>query len=113
MPSQVRLTIVSACLWAVSGCATTDQLAPPVDERTVALGDDDGLDRETLVRGREVYLTRCTHCHSPEPIDLYPLEEWPSILDRMVAQSRLSAREQTDLRAYVTTTRRASAPGAR
>ena len=111
MLSPVRLRIASACLWAVSGCATTDQLAPPVDEHTIALGGDDGLDRETLVRGRKVYLTKCTHCHSPEPIDLYPLSEWPSILDRMEEQTHLSAREQADLRAYGTTTRRATAAG--
>ncbi len=113
MRSPVRHTIASACLWTVSGCATTDQLAPPVDERTVALGGDDGLDRETLVRGREVYLTKCTHCHSPEPIDLYPLAEWPSILDRMAVQTNLSVREQADLRAYVTTTRRATISASR
>ncbi len=113
MQAPIRLTIASACLWAVSGCATTDQLAPPVDERTIVLGGDDGLDRETLVRGREIYLTKCTHCHSPEPIDLYPLAEWPSILDRMAVQTNLSVREQADLRAYVTTTRRATISASR
>ena len=48
MRSPVRHTIASACLWTVSGCATTDQLAPPVDERTIALAGVNGLDRETL-----------------------------------------------------------------
>ncbi len=62
-----------------------------------------------LERGRTIYITTCTRCHSPEPIAGYTLAEWRQTLPRMSEKSKLSAQEAADLRDYVTITLRAMA----
>ncbi len=51
-----------------------------------------------LERGRAIYITTCTRCHSPEPVAGYTLAEWRQTLPRMSERSNLTAQETADLR---------------
>ncbi|MBT8207716.1 MAG: hypothetical protein KJO18_05525 [Acidimicrobiia bacterium] len=98
-----RTTLIGGVLLAslVVGCATIEQLAPPVDQ--VLLGaatvDDDSI--AMLQDGRDVYITRCARCHSPEPVTAYTREEWQTILPRMVEEAGLSAEERLSVGEYI------------
>ena len=89
-----------------AGCVRTSDLVPEVSldaASAFVLGD---IDHGSLERGRRVYLTRCTRCHSPEPVVAYSVSRWQKIISDMSLRSRLVPSEETDLRAYVTSVRR-------
>lgn len=85
----------------VVGCATIDQLAPPVDEimRSTAEFDDQTL--AMLADGRHLYITNCARCHSPEAVTSYTNEQWTKILPRMTEKAGLSVRERLAVTEYV------------
>ncbi len=85
----------------VVGCATIDQLAPPVDEimRSTAEFDDQTL--AMLADGRHLYITSCARCHSPEAVTAYTSRQWTTILPRMAEKAELSVRERLAVSEYV------------
>ncbi|UCD76863.1 MAG: hypothetical protein JSV91_08020 [Phycisphaerales bacterium] len=105
-PRIVKSAVLAALgagslLWAAS-CATTEDLAPPVNEEMVDLAAREGTDVDSLRRGRHIYVTRCAACHSPEPVGDYPVADWPGIVRRMADRTGLSESETEDVIAYVT-----------
>jgi len=83
------------------GCATIEQLAPPVDEALIGAAtiEDDSI---AMVRaGRHLYVTACARCHSPEAVTAYTRDRWRTILPRMAEQTGFSAEEQRAVSAYV------------
>lgn len=74
------------------GCATMDinVIAPPVAEAS-----------SQLARGRTIYVTKCTKCHSPEPVAKYSLTEWQTIMPEMVEETKLNAADAAAVTAYV------------
>ena len=83
-----------------AGCLTIEQMAPPVGPECSRIGRN-GVTLAVLERGREVYLSDCTRCHSVEPIDRYSLDRWRAILERMGPQSKLDESRTAALQAYV------------
>jgi mono/diheme cytochrome c family protein len=85
---------------ALTGCLTVEQMAPPVGPSfsTVAMSD---TTLAILERGREVYVSDCTRCHSAEPINRYSVDRWHTIIKRMGPQSKLDAPETAALREYI------------
>lgn len=105
MPRRQRLLhrmLATAALaaWPVA-CATTDELAPPVDDGLLQASADLGLSASSLREGRVLYVTKCTRCHGPEPVTAYSRAEWDTIVPRMAAESRLTALEEESLRNYI------------
>ena len=103
-------------------CTTLDQIAPPVDliiassrvsqptgnsedshgDRGHRLGGFTQRDPAVLAHGREIYLTQCSRCHSPEPIDRYTMTQWHNeILPDMVDETRLDDQQEADLTTYI------------
>ena len=80
------------------------------DTAMFSQGAELGLEAVQIERGRVIYLTRCTNCHSPEPIDSYALDEWCPILDEMADRAFLDGQELADVRAYVAVAHRTLAP---
>src|SRR5687768_9621980 len=80
---------------SLSGCMSLEEMAPPV----AALGGGGGQSPESLSRGRHTYLTACAKCHTVEPIGRYSLDKWEEILPEMSEESKLTAAEESDLRA--------------
>ena len=52
--------------------------------------------------GRVIYLSNCTACHEPEPIDEYSMEDWNTrILPKMTVNASLKPDQIADLKAYI------------
>ncbi len=86
----------AALLLAIIGCATIDQLAPPLPSagspaasEAVSLGSISDATLKQARRGRQIYITECRRCHSPEPVTGYSQVEWDEILPRMAKESKL------------------------
>jgi len=99
--------VPTAVLLAIVGCAGISELAPPVGERALREAATLDISAGRLERGRAIYITTCTRCHSPEPVAGYTLAEWRQTLPRMSERSKLTAQETADLRDYVMITLRA------
>ncbi len=94
LASGVSITLTFA------GCLTIEEMAPPVGPEFSSIGTN-GATRAVLERGREVYLSDCTRCHSVEPINRYSIDRWRTIIERMGPQSKLDKSRTAALEAYV------------
>jgi mono/diheme cytochrome c family protein len=109
---QTRTAAAVAALLTAIGCATIDELAPPVGVLTLSQGESMGVPAENLERGRLIYITQCARCHSPEPVTGYTEAQWRETLPRMSHEAVLTSQETADVRDYVLVTLRALAGGA-
>ena len=97
-----RLLVVGlGILLPFAGCQTLAEMAPPVGSEFRAVAVRRSVDLVTLELGREVYLTDCARCHSIEPISRYSAERWRKILPRMARETKLDARREAAVEAYV------------
>lgn len=87
-------------LWP-AGCATLEELAPPVNQAMLSDNGDGAAPKHQLELGREIYITDCARCHSPEPVRRYSVHQWRSILPRMAEESKLSNDDCAAIEAYV------------
>jgi mono/diheme cytochrome c family protein len=81
---------------SLASCVSLETAVPPVATLAVQ-----GRNTETLEAGRNVYLDRCTHCHSPQPVGEYAVSRWPTIIAEMAERSKLSTEQHRALLAYV------------
>jgi len=97
------LICASVTLLLVTACATIEELAPPVNEAMLAaLAPRDAASDERIERGREVYVTKCARCHSPERVTHYALARWEEILPRMAQKASLSTEDHAAVEQYIT-----------
>jgi len=101
---RTRAAAALAALVAVIGCATINELAPPVGEPTLREGETIGVPAANLERGRTIYITRCVQCHTPEPVTGYSEAQWRETLPRMSLDALLTPQETADVRDYVMAT---------
>ncbi len=94
LASGVSITLTFA------GCLTIEEMAPPVGPEFSRIPMN-GVTLALLERGREVYISDCTRCHSVEPIDRYTVDRWRTIIERMGPQSKLDKSRTAALEAYV------------
>ncbi len=88
-------------------CVSIETAAPPVP--TVASASQKNY--QQLCTGRELYLGKCTKCHSPEVIKKFSLEDWTGdIMPSMVKKSKINPAEESCLMAYITTVSKAPTP---
>ncbi len=90
------------------GCATIDDLAPPIDATVLQLAAAHEIDADRLSRGRALYITACARCHRPEAVVRYTREDWSRILLRMSARARFGPDEAEAVEAYVRLTLQAA-----
>jgi hypothetical protein len=104
---RMRLVLSGGVCVVVSlaGCLTIEQMAPPVGPAFVQVGATRGVPMSVLEKGREVYLSDCTRCHSVEPINRYSEDRWVAIIDRMGEVTKLDESRTDALRAYVSAAR--------
>lgn len=73
----------------ITGCASIDQIAPPIPGST------------QLTEGRRIYTAQCTACHVAEPVKKYTRAEWDVILPDMIAETKLNPAQAAAVTAYV------------
>ncbi len=76
-------------------------MAPPVSAEFERITIQTGVTMSALERGREIYMSDCTRCHSIEPIDRYSADRWRDIISRMSLEAKLDDRQTAALQAYV------------
>ncbi len=104
----VKTISAAALLFTIIGCATLEQLAPPLPSsisvdspNAVSLGSISDATLQQAKRGRQIYITECRRCHSPEPVTGYTQVQWDEILPRMAKESELPPEKITDIAAYI------------
>ncbi len=107
----VKTLSAAALLLAIIGCATLEQLAPPLPSAgslgspgspaAISLGSISDATLQQAKRGRQIYIIECRRCHSPEPVTGYTQLEWDEILPRMAEESKLPTKKITDIAAYI------------
>ncbi len=103
----ISAVVLVACV-VVVGCATIEDLAPPVDATVLQLAAAHEIDADRLSQGRALYITACARCHRPEAVVRYTREHWGRILPRMSARARFGPDEAEAVEAYVQMTLQAA-----
>ena len=75
----------------------------PEPDALMAGGDEARL--ENLRAGRDLYINKCSGCHSLIPVDKFDDAKWTAEVDEMVKSSkvRLTADDRSRILAYLTT----------
>ena len=94
MRIRAAFILAAASALLMSACQSLDQLAPPVAMLPAHSSDE-------LSLGRELYVTKCTKCHAPEPVLKYSAAEWEKIVPDMAKDTKLSTRETAAVRDYI------------
>ena len=104
----LRSLLPALALLSIIGCATLEQLAPPLPSpgppgspNAISLGSISDASLQQAKRGRRIYITECIKCHSPEPVTRYSQVEWNEILPRMAEESKLPPEQMADIAAYI------------
>ena len=86
------------CAGLLNSCVSLETAAPPV----ATLRSSNLHSSAQLESGRQIYVGKCTKCHSAEPIRNYPLAEWiDDIMPEMSEKSKLTGEENASVLAYV------------
>ena len=86
------------CAGSLNSCVSLETAAPPV----ATLRSSHLNSGTQLESGRQIYIGKCTKCHSAEPIRDYPLADWiGDILPEMSEKSKLTPAETASVLAYV------------
>jgi mono/diheme cytochrome c family protein len=97
-PESIRKPLLLAAAALASGCVSLEMAAPPVN--TLATGAS-GQRRMLLEQGRNIYITKCAKCHSPEPVRNYSAARWTTIIPDMARETKLSSPETQAVTSYV------------
>lgn len=62
-----------------------------------------GATRESLERGRDLYVARCSGCHPLHRPAEFPASRWPALLAKMAPRARLTPAERDLVLAYLST----------
>ena len=86
------------CAGFLHSCVSLETAAPPV----ATLRSSNLHSSAQLESGRQIYVGKCTKCHSAEPIRDYPLADWiGDIMPEMSEKSKLTPAETASVLAYV------------
>lgn len=98
--------LLLAAGFALAGCASVDNVAPPVTPALLAHAS--GASANILQEGREIFFGVCTTCHAPDPIGSLTLADWRSAVADMADRSRLSPSRKAALLSYITAAKAAA-----
>jgi len=79
-----------------AGCVNIENAAPSVGRIPNAAHNT-----AVLEHGREIYLGKCTSCHSAQTISKFSATEWPGIVNEMGHKAKLAPAEEQVLLTYV------------
>lgn len=92
-----------ALLSFLSGCASIEVLAPPVDDLFITEAGVSEPKITQLREGRKVYLEFCTGCHQARQVDEITADNWKRHIPKMFRKAELYPDEIVTLTAYLKT----------
>ena len=99
-----RAVLIAVAL--IAACAPPGSRAPLVDGPVADAAQRAGA-LDAARRGREIYTTTCTDCHSAPDPNSVSQARLDKLLPRMFRSAALDAAERADVRAYLTAARAA------
>lgn len=85
----------------LAGCEALKSGAPAINSQMTKAAMANGDSIETLAAGRSLLATRCTSCHSLEPIAKYTPVQWKANVLRMANRAGLREQETQKIIAYL------------
>lgn len=89
----------------LAGCEAMKSGAPALNPEMTKAAMANGDSIETLAAGRSLLATRCTSCHSLEPIAKYTPAQWKANVLRMEDRAGLREQETQKIIAYLVAAR--------
>lgn len=100
-----RLFVVPLFFIGLAGCEALKSGAPSLTPKMVRVAVANGDSIETLETGRRLLSTRCTACHSLEPLAKYTSAEWQTNVHHMANRAKLDGEQERQITAYLTSAR--------
>lgn len=95
--------IAAAAIALAAGCVSAIVPRPSEADARRARRSDPTADLAGLSRGRELYVRRCSGCHSLHPPTAIAAAQWPGVLEDMGPRARLHAGERRTVELYLVT----------
>jgi mono/diheme cytochrome c family protein len=104
--TRIRTCLFSSLLVAgLVGCEAMESGAPVINPQMTKAAAANGESIETIAAGRRLLATRCTNCHSLEPIAKYTSEQWKVNVLSMADRAGLREQETQRITAYLVAAR--------
>lgn len=87
------------------GCEVMNSGAPPINSEMMKAAAANGNSPEVIASGRSLLATRCTSCHSLEPVAAYTPTQWRANVVRMSNRAGLRDDEAQKIIAYLVAAR--------
>ncbi len=84
----------------IAGCASAIPL-PTENDVSVAQERWQGTSLNDLQTGRNVYIQKCSGCHSLKPPESYSEQKWATIFPKMSQKAKLKKAESEYLKRYL------------
>jgi mono/diheme cytochrome c family protein len=97
--------LFSLLLVSLAGCEAMQSGAPSINPQMTRAAASNGDSVETIATGRRLLATRCTSCHSLEPIGKFTPAQWEANVHRMANRAGLSEQEAQKITAYLVAAR--------
>jgi mono/diheme cytochrome c family protein len=85
----------------LAGCETGIRTAPPISNAMFSTAAKQHIASDTLAAGREIYIRRCSDCHSLQPMENYSPAKMRRIVDEMAGRAGLKEAEKQSLLDYL------------
>ncbi len=95
---KTRLAVLTLALAALAGCVTY------IPEPDALMAGNDDVRLETMRAGRQLYINKCSGCHSLIPVDKFDGARWTAEVDEMIRlkKVRLGDEERGRILTYLT-----------
>jgi len=95
----ISRALLLTTLGGLTSCVSLETAAPSV----ASFARPSQSSYSHLLAGREIYIGKCTKCHSAEPVRNHSLADWKEdIMPEMSKKTKLSPEEEADVLAYIT-----------
>jgi uncharacterized membrane protein len=99
LPFLISRALLLTALGGLTSCGSLETAAPTV----ASVASPSQSSYTHLLAGREIYIGKCTKCHSAEPVRGHSLADWKGeIMPEMSKKAKLSPGEEADVLAYIT-----------
>ena len=95
-PLRTALFLVLLLAAGLTACGGSAIPHPTDRHVSRAQAEWPGTTRQSLEHGRDLYVARCSGCHTLFAPTAYPAKRWREVLGKMARRARLS-REQSEL----------------
>jgi len=98
-----RISLMLFGLSLLTGCASLEDRAPPVDNLFIAEAKVSGEEINRLREGHKIYTSFCADCHAPRQVDKITARDWKEHIPKMFKKAELYPEEIELVTYYIKT----------